>query len=140
MVAPQTPKPRRDKLSYTVEPGGLSDAHHARIFEMAERGLKSGPIARAILKHPATVRWFMFRNGLAKVAVRHAMPTDKPNARGRKGYTAAEDAFIVALRADGVDLRVIAARATAEFGHPRSRHGIEVRLVMLASSDEAEAA
>lgn len=140
MVATPTSERRRQKLSYTVKPGGLSEADHARIFEMAERGLKSGPIARALEKHPATVRWFMYRNGLATVARRHSVPTDKPNANGRKGYSPAEDAFIEELRADGVDLRVIAERATAEFGHKRSRHGIECRLVMLASSDVAEAA
>ena len=124
--------------SHTVKPGGLSEADRARIFELAERGLKPGPIARRIEKHPATVRWFMYRNGLAQpTRQRNAMPKDRPNSAGRKGYTAEEDAFILGLRCQGVDLRVIAERATERFGHKRTRHGVEVRLVMLAACEDA---
>ncbi len=125
------------KLSYAVKPGGLSEADHAQIFALADQGLKCGPIARRLEKHPATVRWFMYRNGLVQPSTRPgAMPTDRPNSAGRKGYTPAEDAFITGLRVEGVELGEIARRATDQFGHPRSRHGVEVRLTMLAARDD----
>jgi len=124
------------RLSYTVRPGGLSEADHERIFALAGKGLTCGPIAQRIEKHPATVRWFMYRNGLAQPGQRHAKPADKADARGRKGYSAEEDAHLLALRAAGTDLRVIAENMTERFGHPRSRHGVEVRLTMLAARDD----
>ena len=122
--------------SYDVKPGGLTDADREQIFALAERGLRCGPIARRLEKHPATVRWFMYRNGLVQPLRRHAMPVDRPNASGRKGYTAEEDAFLLELREADVDLRVIAQRMTERFGHPRSRHGVEVRLTMLAARED----
>ncbi|GEP12283.1 hypothetical protein [Methylobacterium gnaphalii] len=125
------------KLSYAVKPGGLSAADHDQIFTLAEAGMKCGRIARKLLKHPATVRWFMYRNGLIEPSRRQtAMPIDRPNSAGRKGYCPAEDAFISRLRTEGVPLTEIAKRTTERFGHPRSRHGVEVRLVMLAARDD----
>lgn len=123
-------------LSYVVKPGGLSDEDRSRIFALAEKGMKCGPIARKLEKHPATVRWFMYRHGLAQPTRRHAMPVDRPNARGRKGYGPEEDRFLLDLREAGVDLREIAERITARFGHKRSRHGVEVRLTMLATVED----
>lgn len=123
-------------LSYAVRPGGLSDDDREKIFALAERGMKCGPIARRIEKHPATVRWFMYRNGLAQPARRKSMPSAHPDARGRKGYTAEEDAALLEMRSAGLDLRVIADRLTERFNHRRTRHGVEVRLVMLAASED----
>ena len=127
-------------LSYPVKPGGLSDRDREAIFEMAERGLTCGPIARRLSKHPATVRWFMFRNGLVAPSRRSSMPTDHPNRANRKGYAPDEDAFILALRLQSIGLSEIARLATLRFGHPRSAHGISVRLVMLAAGDTLEGA
>lgn len=124
------------RLSYAVKPGGLSEEDHARIVALAEKGMKPGVIARKLEKHPATVRWFLYRHGLVKPTRRHSMPVDRPNGSGRKAYGPEEDRFILELREAGADLRRIAERATEAFGHPRSRHGIEVRLIMLATLDD----
>lgn len=142
MAAPPASTNRRHKLSYTVKPGGLSPEDHERIFSLAEKGLTCGRIAHKLEKHPATVRWFMYRNGLARPSTKHGMPKGRPNAAGRKAYSPEEDAFIVALRAAGTDLRIIAEQVSERFGHKRSRHGVEVRLVMLAAAGDepAEAA
>jgi IS30 family transposase len=123
-------------LSYTVRPGGLSEADREQIFALADKGMKCGPIARRIEKHPATVRWFMYRNGLAQPVRRKSIPTAHPDARGRKGYSPEEDAALLEMRSAGIDLRVIAERMTERFGHRRTRHGVEVRLIMLAASDD----
>lgn len=129
-------------ITHIVRPGGLSEADREQIFALAEKGLKSGPIARWLEKHPATVRWFMYRHGLVQpILGRQSMPSDRPNAAGRKGYTAEEDAHLLALRVEGLGPTVIARRMTARFGHPRSMHGVSVRLTMLAArEDDAEEA
>ncbi|WP_375454817.1 hypothetical protein [uncultured Methylobacterium sp.] len=123
-------------LSYAVKPGGLSEQDHERIVALAEKGVKSSAIARKLEKHPATVRWFLYRLGLVQPTRRHSIPVDRPNGSGRKGYGPDEDRFILGLREAGVDLREIAQRVTEQFGHPRSRHGVEVRLIMLAALDD----
>ncbi len=124
------------KSSYAILPGGLSEADHDKIFALAEKGVKPSSIARRIQKHPATVRWFMYRNGLAspRPASNNA-PADRSDARGRKVYSAQEDAFIWRLRVAGTELAEIARRTTERFGHPRTRHSVEVRLVMLSARE-----
>ena len=127
-------------LNYAILPGGLSEADRERIFDLADRGMKCGPIARRIQKHPCTVRWFMYRNGLVQpTSGRSSMPTDRPNARGAKGYTPVEDAYLLALRTDGLGPTEIARRMTERFGHRRTLHGVMVRLTMLAAREDEPA-
>ncbi|RBP01072.1 hypothetical protein DFR50_15917 [Roseiarcus fermentans] len=114
---------------------GLSDHDRDRIVEMAEAGLKSCTIAKAIGKHPSAVCSFMYVAGLqapgparTTVAIR--------NGKIVKPFGPDEDAFITRLRVDGLGTTRIAAAATERFGHPRTKRTIHQRLVMLAARDE----
>ncbi|MEX3008971.1 helix-turn-helix domain-containing protein [Hoeflea sp. TYP-13] len=124
----------KKKLDHLVRPGGLTDADHERIHELAERGWASTRIAREIEKHPSTVLWFMYRSGLRA-------PKDKglkPYCRGGKmvyHYPPEEDEFITALRIANASLIEIARKCTERFGWPRSPHSVQNRLTMLAARE-----
>lgn len=124
-------------LSHQVLPGGLSTDDHARIFDLAEnRGWKAHRIARTLQKHPATVQWFMYRQGLA-APVYHGT---KPYMRGGRlvvPFTPEEDAFIEALRVQDFGFSKIADLTNKRFGLDRSFHTIHCRLVMLAAREAA---
>jgi len=125
------------RLRYEVEPGGLSVQDRERIFELAERGWTAGRIGSTLRKHPSTVRWFMYRSGLATPNYGRL-----PSVRGTrivKPFTPEEDAFISGLRTTGYAVRNIAWAATKKFGHPRSPHTVACRLVMIAALQEATA-
>lgn len=124
------------KILYAVEPGGLSEVNHEQIFAMADRGWKSTRIAREIRRHPSTVQWFMYRNGLA-APVYHG---SEPYYRGGRlviPFDAEQDAFIEALRIQGFDFNEIADLAAKRFGFTRSGHTIFCRLTMLAARESA---
>jgi hypothetical protein len=125
-----------DKINHPVRPGGLSKRDHEYIFALAEQGWKAHRIARAIEKHPATVQWFMYRSGLRAPAYRGTDPYFR-NGRMIVPFTPEHDAFIEALRVQGYGLSKIAEMATKRFGHERSPHTINCRLVMLAAREVA---
>lgn len=127
-----------DSLNHPVRPGGLSPDDHRRIFDLAERGWKSHRIAREIEKHPSTVQWFMYRNGLKAPGYPRQTASIR-NGRVLKPFTPEEDAFITALRIQGFGPTKIADLTTKRFGHPRSFHTIACRLVMLAARDDDHA-
>lgn len=128
--------------TWTVLPGGLSDADRERIRELADKGWKSSRIARSIEKNSGTVYWFMLRHGLVE---RDSLRVQKPAKAYKRGgrwvhpYCREEDACIEALRVQGFSLKQIADHATKRFGKPRTAHGIMVRLTIL-SAGEATAA
>jgi hypothetical protein len=123
-------------VPHRVRPGGLSEADRAEIIRLTEeRGYKANRIARAIEKHPATVHWFMVSQGLA--ACGNGGRRCRRNGRQALPFEADEDAFIVALRLDGLQPAAIAQRATERFGHLRSRHTIYNRLVRVAAREDA---
>jgi len=117
--------------------GRLTDADRARIHELAERGLKAGRIARIIKRHPSTVQWFMYSQGLSAPA-----SVEKPFSYVRNGrtvhrFTSHEDAFIEALRIQDYSYEEIARNASKRFGTERSAHVVKCRLIMLASREDA---
>jgi IS30 family transposase len=117
----------------------LNDDDHTRIRELAEKGWKSGRIAQVIGKKPATVYWFMLRNGLAERPVSHRTMAYKRGANWVYPYSAEEDAFIEALRIQNYDFKTIADLATKRFGKPRNHHSVFVRLTILAATEKAAA-
>lgn len=128
-------------VPWTVEPGGLTDAHRERIAALIEEGWKAPSIAREIRKHPSTVQWYLYASGLR--APEHR-PNAQPYRRGERWvypFSPGEDALIEILRTEGLGFGAIAEQASARFGTVRSYHTIRCRLVMLgARDDDAEAA
>lgn len=123
--------------SHPVTPGGLSEQDHDRIHALADKGWASTKIARAILKHPSTVYWYMCGSGLITVK-QVAVP--KVFARGDRvvrRFGRDEDAFIVALRLQDCSARAIADFASKRFGYTRSPHSVACRLAMLAALEES---
>jgi len=124
------------KVTHEVLPGGLSERDKDVIAAEFERGRKAHTIAREIRKHPSTVQWFLYREGLQ--GPRYG--SLKPYRRGGRWVTPfspEEDAFIVALRLEGLGPTQIARRASARFDTQRNMHTIQCRLVMLAARDTA---
>lgn len=104
---------------------------------MAARKWAASRIAREIRKHPSTVGWYMYKTGLR--APSYNRLRTEPYVRGGRmiyPYLALEDQFIVERRVDGLSYEAIAQLCSARFGRPRSAHGINVRLTMLAARDE----
>lgn len=118
--------------------GRLTEADHTRILELAELGFKAGAIAIQIRRHQSTVYWFMISRGL--VAPRPS--PERGSSYLRNGivchrFSAAEDSFIQALRVQQFDLAEIARITSKRFGTTRTRHGIEIRLIMLGAREDA---
>lgn len=118
--------------------GRLTPDDHTRITELAEKGMKPGRIAQLIKRHQSTVYWFMISRGL--VAPRPSPERGTSYIRNGKAcyrFSAAEDAFVQALRVQQFNLVDIARMASKRFGTSRTRHGIEVRLIMLGAREDA---
>jgi hypothetical protein len=117
--------------------GRLTDADRARIEQLAAAGQKANSIAREIERHPSTVMWFMYTQGLA--APRRHPNRDEYIRRGRvvRPFTPAEDRFIESKRVAGVPIRRIAELANEQFNRERTQHAVHVRLVMLAAREDA---
>lgn len=123
------------KLKHVVEPGGLSEADKERIHDLSGDGWKAGRIARELRKHPSTVQWFMYRQGLA--APTYGRPTYKRGDRVVRPFSPEEDAAIEAMRIDGQPPTAIARQVSQRFGTARSSHTVACRLVMLAAREVA---
>lgn len=119
----------------TIRRGRLSADEMDRIDELSGRGLGAGQIALRLNRHPGTVNYAMHRLGRRKLTRRST--TYVRNGVLVKSFSAEEDALIEALSASGMKNADIAAQVSAQFGHPRTEHTINVRLVMLASAAEA---
>ncbi|MHB8286192.1 MAG: hypothetical protein ACYDD1_16160 [Caulobacteraceae bacterium] len=99
--------------------------------------MKAGQIAQRLLKHPSTVTWFMYCNGLQAPAYSRVRTFRRRSGLVVKPFSPAEDAFIEAQRADGAKPLQIAELTSAHFQFPRSSHTIRCRLVMLAAREAA---
>lgn len=120
--------------------GRLTDADHERIYQLAERGLGAGIIARELGRHPSAVQWFLYSEGLRAPV---QLADGKPSRYMRNGrtvylYTQEEDAFIEALRIQSFDFHKIAELSSKRFGIERKAHSVQCRLIMLAARDAAE--
>lgn len=126
-----------NKLDHPVRPGGLGEDDHERIYDLStRRGWKPGRIAREIEKHPATVQWFMYREGLIAPTGRQFTPYLR-NGKLVAPFTREEDAFIQALRVQDYGTTKIAELTSKRFGHTRGVHSVHVRLTMLAAREGA---
>jgi IS30 family transposase len=117
-----------------IRRGRLTDAEEERIVELADRGLGAGPIALKLNRHPVTVGYAMHRLGVRKLARRTFAYTR--NGRPVKSFSDDEDRLITALRIEGHSTVRIAEIVTERFGHRRSAHTINVRLVLLSNAEE----
>lgn len=116
--------------------GRLSKEELERICALGERGLKAGPIALRLNRHPGTVNYAMHRLGLNTPAQRSF-----EYVRGGsvvKSFSRDEDGLLSAMRTEGATLGVIAAALTETFGHRRSPHTVAVRLVLLSNVEEPQ--
>lgn len=119
--------------------GQLSDADKEQIRELASKGLGPTKIAKQIGRHPSTVNWFTYVEGLRA-------PTPSPdypksylrNGRRVHRFTREEDEFIERHRADGLTVGEIARAASSRFGTERTGHAISLRLTMLAAREVNE--
>ena len=123
-------------FKFDTEAGGLSDRDREAIFNLADAGLKAWSIARRLRKHPSTVSYFMYRNGLKQLAAKRRQPF-------RRGgvlvipFSEEEDDFIQEKSIDGISASRIAAMMEPRFGVPRSRDAVTSRLMLLASDETA---
>lgn len=128
---------RSTRERFKVEPGRLGPELHDEIRALAAKGWSSSRIALQIRRHPATVAWFMYRDGLKAIDTQRARRPYLRQGMPVRPYGAEEDAFITALRVQGCSLVAIASQAEARFGHQRTRHSIRVRLILLSTVDDA---
>jgi DNA-binding CsgD family transcriptional regulator len=123
------------KILDTIKRGRMEPAEMEQIASMAERGLGPGQIAARLNRHPGTVNYAMHRLGYRKLVRRTT--TYVRNGVVVKPFSEAEDQLVTDLRERGLSVCKIAEQVTASFGHTRSPHTINVRLIMLASAAEA---
>jgi hypothetical protein len=127
-----------------IKRGRLSAEEKAEIERLAGTLKKPtpGPIAQRLNRHPATVAWFMIRHGLIERTVKYGNRPVGTRANGTKinPYTPEQDRRLLELRRQRLVFREIAAILTTEFGVPRNMHSVQVRCIMLAAYEGAEAA
>jgi hypothetical protein len=122
----------------SIKRGRISREEKAEIERLASTLKKptAGAIARRLNRHPATVAWFMIRQGLIERTVRCSGARRvgrRANGSPIHYYTADQDCRLVELRTQGLPYRRIAEIMTREFGVPRNLHSVQVRNIMLAA-------
>jgi hypothetical protein len=122
--------------------GRMSVAEIAELERLCATMKKPTPgiIAQRLNRLHATVQWQMIARGLIDRRIEYRRA--EPYRRGKHTihpYTRAEDERLIALRRQHTGgfaaLKLIAAALTREFGKPRTAHGVDVRLKMLAAYD-----
>lgn len=117
----------------TIKRGRMTDDELRQLDDLADEGLSPGQVAQKLNRHPATINWQFVIRGHKEFTPR-AAPL-KPYTRAGVTVTPfcrEEDAFITALRVQGMPTPKIADEAAARFGRKRSPHTILMRLKMLA--------
>lgn len=115
--------------------GRLSEEEKAQIIHLAERKFTCGRIAQKLNRHPSTINFAMHWMGLKKLVGRR--PDYTRGGVPVRGFSEEEDAYITACRTEGLTTTNIAMLVGVHFGHKRSAATINVRLRMLASTEEA---
>lgn len=115
--------------------GRLTQAENERVIELADAGLTAGRIAQRLNRHPVTINYAMHRLGVRTVVLREFDYLRK--GVRVKSFSRKEDAFLVALRVQDFKVGKIAEMVTTRFGHHRSAHTINVRLVLLSNLEGA---
>jgi hypothetical protein len=114
----------------------MTAADRQRIDELAGQKLSCCRIAQLIGRHPSTVKWYMYCNGLsAPKKLEKPITYMRGNVRVHL-FTDEEDTFIEALRLQDFTPVEIAAAAAKRFGTERKHHSIRCRLKMLAARDD----
>lgn len=113
--------------------GRLTMEERARVETLADAGLNAGQIARRMNRHPGTINFAMHSLGLRE-------PTERTFNYVRNGvrvvsFSKEEDAYIQALRVQGLTVERIAELATKRFAHPRNAATVNIRLKMLANRE-----
>jgi IS30 family transposase len=120
--------------------GPLSAAEKDRIAHLFNTMKKPFPaaIARKLNRADSTIEWHMMRNGMRKKPLQ--VRTKLVYGDGYHAFTAEQDAFIEAKRAEGKGMtyKKIAELATAQFGFVRKWYSVRTRLALLASAAEME--
>ena len=113
----------------------MTESDRRRIDELAEKKFSVGRIAQIIDRHPSTIQWYMYCNGL-RAPKKLAKPITYMRGTIRvHRFTDEEDTFIEALRIEGFPPDKIASLASARFGTERKHHSIRCRLKMLAARE-----
>jgi hypothetical protein len=120
--------------------GKMSVAECAEIERLASvmRKPTPGKIARAINRHPATVKWYMLTHGLIEQKPARCPRIYFRGGRAIHPYSEEHDRRLLELRSTHPDapLRVIGELITAEFGIERNSHSVAVRLTLLAAAPD----
>lgn len=131
-------------VTHTIIRGKMPPEAHAEIERLATTMAKPTPgkIARAINRHPATVKWYMLTHGLINERPGRLAQAYSRNGQTIYPYTEAQDIRLLEITAGNpqASRRVIAEMMTAEFGIPRNSHSVSVRLVLLAAAPDDEIA
>lgn len=121
-----------------IKRGRMSESDRAEIRRLVDTMEKptAGKIARKLNRHPATVNWFMLRQGLIERKAGRAPRVYTRNGITIHPYTEEHDARLEELRTSGKVYREIAEILTSEFGIHRTAHSVQVRNTQLAASPE----
>src|SRR5258708_19603913 len=114
-----------------VKRGRMSAAEKAEIERLATTLAKPTPgrIASRLNRHPATVAWFMIRQGLIQRTIKYGnRPVGRrPNGTKIHPYTPEQDRRLVELRAAAMLSREIPATITPQFAIPPNLHSLHSR-------------
>lgn len=125
---------RSRRVPEGIKRGRLSVDEEAAIVELAdEQKLEAGQIALRLNRHPATVSYAMHRLGCRQLT-RRTFCYWRAGAVVRS-FSPDEDSWMLKRRAAGATTAQIALELGEKFGHPRSPHTVNVRLVLLANVD-----
>lgn len=120
--------------------GRMTADDHAAIERLAVEMKKPTPgkIARALNRHPATIKWYMLTHGLIEQKPGHCPRMYRRNGKAIHPYSDEQDRHLLDLRAANptAPLRVIGELMTARFGIERNSHSVSVRLTLLAAAPD----
>jgi len=119
----------------TIRRGLITDDEKEQIVDLAERSLSASQIARRLNRHPCTVGYAMHRLGVRTLSFKSFsyMRAGRPV----RSFSREEDAYLTALRVEGLSTPKIARLVSQRFGHPRTAHTIHVRLGLLSNVEDA---
>lgn len=124
-------------VSPDIKRGRLTAPEKDEIVRLAEKGLSGGRIAQKLNRHPATINWAMLRLGLRQPTLYATTKAYSRNGTPVVPFGEPEDEVLTALRVAGLTTTKIAERLTERFGHRRSAHTVNMRLVLLANAEAA---
>lgn len=129
--------------TWATKTGRMSKEEREQIEQLAATMKKPTPgkIARRLSRHPATVNWYMLRNGLIERKPGHAPSPYMRNGAMVYPYAPEHDRRLIELRTDKpgrprLTYREIGEILTKEFSIERDAHSVQVRMTQLACAPE----